>query len=85
MDFAHVYARNNGKIDYKEIAEQFHGHIHAHFSGIEFSAKGERNHKITPESEIKKLLRAVKHRDITIINESPDPVGDTLKAKKLLN
>ena len=90
VDFSHLMARANGKITYEEIAEKIEkaklGHIHAHFSGIEFSEKGERRHLLTPDSEIKSLLTALKKHNIdcTIINESPDPIGDAIKMKKFL-
>ena len=46
--------------------------------------KGERNHKITPESELRKLLAVLpKNKNITIINESPSPVNDSIKALKI--
>lgn len=87
VDFAHLKARNNGKIDYKEVFEKLKQlkHIHSHFSGIEYTAKGERKHLITPNSEIKELLDWIKKYkiDITIINESPDPYRDSLKTLKL--
>lgn len=82
LDFAHVHARSLGKITYSEIYEKFKDfpEIHAHFSGIEFGEKGEKNHKITPEDEIKKLLSVLpKNADITIINESPNPIQDAEK------
>ena len=62
------------------------GHIHAHFSGIEWTEKGERRHLLTSESYIKELFTPLKKYkiDITIINESPDPLGDSVKMKKLL-
>jgi len=88
VDFAHLKARNNGKIDYKEVFSKLKhvNHIHAHFSGIEWGPKGERRHKITDESNLKPLLDEIKKQntDITIINESPDPFGDSVKALKLL-
>ncbi len=87
VDFAHLKARNNGKIDYKEVFDKLKPlkHIHAHFTGIEFTPKGERRHLITTKQDLVPLLKAIKKSkaDITIINESPDPVGDSLKAKKL--
>jgi len=87
IDFAHLRARE-GKIDYDEVFKKLKGigHIHAHFSGIEFTAKGERRHLITEAKDIKLLLDAIKkhHADITIINESPDPFGDCVKTKRLL-
>jgi len=90
IDFAHLKARCNGKISYEEMAEKIAkaklGHVHCHFSGIEYSEKGERRHLITSESEIKSLFSALNkhHVDCTIINESPSPLQDSIKMKKLL-
>lgn len=88
VDFAHLKARNRGKIDYDEIMNKLKplGHIHAHFSGIEWTDKGERRHLITPEKEIKELLSyLLKYNiDVTIINESPDSIGDSVKTLKIL-
>ncbi len=85
VDWSHIKARNNGKIDYDELFKKFEGHIHSHFSGIEWTPKGERRHLITPEKEIRELLSYIKKykADITIINESPDPYGDCVKTKKI--
>lgn len=89
VDWAHIKARNNGVIDYDEVCEKLKGigHIHSHFSGIEWTPKGERRHLITPEKEIKELLSYIKKYklDVTIINESPDPYGDCVKMKKILD
>lgn len=89
VDFAHLKARYNGKIDYDEVMENLssiHEHIHCHFSGIEYTAKGERRHLITQEADIKELFNYLKKYkiDCTIINESPDTFGDALKMKELL-
>jgi len=89
IDFAHMLART-GKRDYNEIFRKLKEnkieHIQAHFSGIEYTAKGERRHVFTPEKDIKELLEWIKksHIDSTIINESPDPLGDALKSEKIL-
>ena len=88
VDFAHIKARNNGMIDYKDIFNKIKKfkHIHSHFSGVEWSAKGERRHLITEERDLLPLLKqAIKRKnDITIINESPDPIGDSVKTKMLI-
>ena len=59
----------------------------AHFSGIEYTEKGERRHILTNEKDIEKLLKALKKYkiNIAIINESPDPFGDAVKSKKILD
>jgi len=87
VDFAHLKARVQGKTTYKEIYKNFKEfkELHIHFSGIEWGDKGERNHKLTEEKEIKELLEALpKNKDIVIINESPNPVGDSVKSLDIL-
>ena len=89
IDFSHLKARYNGKITFEEVAEKISktnlGPIHCHFSGIEYTEKGERRHILTEEKDIKELLSALKkhHIEATIINESPDPLGDAIKMKKV--
>ncbi len=88
-DFAHMLARQ-GTIDYdetiKEMKKSGLKYFHCHFSGIEYTAKGEKNHKLTEPFRMKELAAAIIRQKIscTIINESPDPVGDSLKFKKYL-
>jgi len=88
IDFAHLYARDIGKIDYDDVFKKLKSlkHIHAHFSGVEYGKKGERRHLVTPIARIKELIKFIKKykADITIINESPDPVGDCVKTLKIL-
>lgn len=82
LDFAHVHARSLGKMSYSEIYEKFRHfpELHCHFSGIVYGDKGEKNHKLTPEDEIRKLLNSLpKNKDITMINESPEPAEDAVK------
>lgn len=85
VDFAHLWAREQGKIKYEDIYSKFKefDSLHCHFSGIIYGDKGEKSHKPTPEEEIKKLLAVLpKDKDIVFINEAPDPIGD---AKKMLD
>lgn len=90
IDFAHIRAREK-QIDYKGILEKFNNFkgLHIHFSGIEYGEKGEKRHTLTLESEIKELLKNLqenvsKSKEITIINESPNPLGDSIKSIKML-
>ncbi|MBU0957214.1 MAG: TIM barrel protein [Nanoarchaeota archaeon] len=88
VDFAHLVARENGQTSYEKIYKRFQDckKLHCHFSGIEFGEKGEKKHILTPEYEWKKLLTAVNDKkDITIINESPDTVGDSVKGLEIYN
>ncbi|MBW2974398.1 TIM barrel protein [Candidatus Woesearchaeota archaeon] len=88
IDFAHLKARSEGKMHYSEMLDnvKHFRHIHSHFSGIEWTPKGERRHLLTPDKEIRELLKEILKRklDITIINESPDPIGDAFKMRKIL-
>ena len=89
IDFAHIRAREK-RIDYKGILEKLksYGRMHIHFSGIVYGEKGERSHTLTPESEIKELLKNLQEnvpegKEIVIINESPNPLGDSIKSIKM--
>lgn len=87
VDFAHLLARNNGKINYEEIFEKLKEFkkLHCHFSGISYTSKGERNHLVTEEKDIKELAKHVleSKKDITIVNESPNCFEDAVKTKKI--
>ncbi len=87
IDFAHIFARNQGKIDYNDVINKFKRlkHLQCHFSGIEYSDKGERRHLLTDEKELNKLVKAVLKSkiNITLINESPNPIKDSLRTKEL--
>ncbi len=87
VDFAHLLARG-GKIDYDSVMKKIKHlkHVHCHFSGIEFGDKGEKKHLLTQSKDIKNLLTYLKKYKVNcmIINESPDPLGDTLKTKRIL-
>jgi len=85
IDFSHILARYKD-YRFKEVLKKFlkYNNIHIHFSGIIYGEKGERSHKKTESFEIKKLLLNLpKNKNITLINESPFPVEDSLKSIKL--
>lgn len=85
IDFAHILARDKD-YRFKEIERLFgeHKKWRLHFSGIEYGEKGEKKHIPTAESEFKKLFEGLpKDKEIIIINEAPDPVGDSVKGLKL--
>ena len=80
IDFAHILARYKS-YRIKETLSEFKNEkeLHMHFSGIEYGEKGEKNHKKTPEKEWEKLISGLpKSREITIINEYPSPVEDSV-------
>jgi len=93
VDFAHLYARNNGRINYSEILDRINpilpklgGHLHAHFSNIRYSEKGEISHLDMDKSpDFVPLAKEILKRklDITIISETPSTYKDSLKMKKI--
>lgn len=89
VDFAHLYARQHGRIDFAEVLEKLKSfkHIHSHFSSIEFTDKGERKHLDISANKpsFKELAKEILKRkvDITIIAESPSTWKDSLEMKKI--
>jgi deoxyribonuclease-4 len=86
VDFSHLYARQQGQIDYAQTLKKLPKKFHAHFSGIDCGDKGERKHIRTTKKFFEPLARALIKRqvDITIINESPKPYEDAIMMKKLI-
>lgn len=84
IDLAHVLARY-GKYNMDLLKKYFpQKKWHCHFSGIDYGEKGEKKHILTPEKEIKKIISILpEDKDITVINESPSPIEDTLLSIKL--
>jgi len=93
LDFAHLWARHQGKVDYNAVMEKVKGlkltQLHTHFSQIQYTQKGERNHltfqdtvKNPPVEDVCKAILASK-QDITIISESPVLEVDSLKMKQI--
>ncbi|NOZ80236.1 MAG: TIM barrel protein [DPANN group archaeon] len=98
IDFAHLHARTNGKVNtYEEFSrvltqvEEALGRegldqMHIHVSGINYGEKGEKNHLILEESDFRyrELLRAL--RDFKakgmVICESPNIEEDALLLQK---
>ena len=84
IDFAHILARNKA-VDYQKVKELFPKKTwHVHFSGIVYGEKGEKHHKITEKEEWQELLKNLpKDKEITIINESPSMIEDSVEGLKL--
>jgi len=79
IDYAHVLAREK-KVDYGKIEKLFpKKDWHVHFSGIVYGEKGEKKHRSTEKKEWKELLSKLpKDKNVTIINESPTLVEDSV-------
>ena len=99
IDFAHLHARR-GDGSFNSYAEFLDAlrlvaaglgqrglqHLHIHMSGIEYSAKGERNHLMLKEADIKyrDLLRALIDMGAggRVMVESPDQEADAVLMQK---
>ena len=86
VDFAHLFARQQGQIDYRRILAKLPKSFHAHFSGIQYGGKGERRHIQTTRKFFEPLaVQLVRYNpDVTLINESPRPYEDAVMMKKTL-
>ena len=86
VDFSHLFARQQGKIDYPKVLSKLPKKFHAHFSGIEFGDKGEKKHIRTTKKFFEPLAGALIECgvDITIISESPKPYEDALMMKQMI-
>ena len=90
LDCAHIYARNQGKMDYKEIFDKLKPlklkDLHCHFSNITYTSKGERMHlNLDSKPDFKGFAKQILKRKIntTIISESPITWKDSLKMKHI--
>lgn len=85
IDFAHILAREK-KVDYDKIKKLFpQKEWHCHFSGIEYTEKGERNHIDLTKEQWKELFENLpKDKEITIVCESPDRIEDCVEGLKIL-
>lgn len=90
IDFAHLFARQGGAIDYAKILDKFKSfkHLHCHFSNMKRNKQGGYSDNHLPidhappfEPLAKEILR--RKLDVTIISESPILEKDSLKMKKI--
>jgi len=92
VDPAHIFARNNGKIDYEEMFDRLketkEKDLHFHFSGVAYSEKGEKHHLTLGDGgpDFKAFAEELiaRKRGATIISESPVTWKDSLAMKKIL-
>lgn len=85
IDFAHIHARYGGALDTVEdfdevlddCREIYDGHLHTHFSGVEYTGKGERKHLALEAKSPDPLLLVESLRrwegKVTVISETPSP------------
>jgi deoxyribonuclease-4 len=98
VDPAHMHARTNGKINSTEewhemldlyekcLGKKSLKHMHLHYSGIAYTAKGERMHLplLRSDAKWKDFLRVLKQRKVegVVVCESPLLEEDTLLLMK---
>lgn len=92
IDWAHIFVRNGGKIDYEEVFDRLEKagieHVNSHFEGVAKNKRGEFVDIHTPikDPPFEPLAREILKRKIgiTIISESPLLEKDSLKMKSML-
>lgn len=92
IDFAHIFAYNNGKIDFNKIFDLANfEYYHTHFSNVKFNLKTKKfvdiHTNINSHPKFEDLAKTLIERNIeniTIISESPILEQDSLKMKKIL-
>jgi len=90
VDFAHLYCRNNGKIDYSSILDKIKSfkHVHSHFSNVKYNLNSKKfvdvHVPINSHPPFEPLAKEILKRNIniTIISESPKLELDSLKMKE---
>lgn len=101
IDFSHIHARTGGEFNTydefsfvldkisKELGARAIENFHAHLAGIEYTAKGERQHLNLQESDMnyKDLLKAMKNFGVkgAIVCESPNIEDDAMLMKDYYN
>jgi deoxyribonuclease-4 len=85
IDFAHILARDK-KVDYEKVKRLFpQKEWHCHFSGIEYTEKGERNHINLKKEQWKELFENLpKDKEITVVCESPDRIENCVEGLSVL-
>ncbi|MDY7037000.1 MAG: TIM barrel protein [Thermodesulfobacteriota bacterium] len=86
VDFSHLYARHQGRIDYPQVFKRLPGEFHAHFSGIEYGDRGEKKHVGTTKKFFEPLAKELvkDNLNVSIINESPRPYKDAAMMKSVV-
>lgn len=85
LDISHGLARY-GEYPFEKMKKAFpQKNWHCHFSGIEYGDKGERKHIMADVGEWRKVLKFLKglNKNITLVCESPDSVGDSVVGLKV--
>jgi len=97
VDFAHLHALGGGSLDSVEavrsclddVLSYYGGHLHCHYSSVEFGERGEKRHLPIGEAQpsFETIAKALGdwNSDVTIISETPSPLEGASIMKKILN
>lgn len=97
LDFAHVHARDQGRIkgkeDFQAILDEHDAisvkRMHCHFSGIAFGPSGEKNHlpldSGSPDYAPLARLLLERKGEATLICETTDPSKDAVRMRTMLD
>jgi deoxyribonuclease-4 len=97
LDFAHIHARDQGRIkgkeDFQAVLDEHDimpvKRMHCHFSGIAFGKFGEKNHlpldSGSPDYGPLVHLLSERKGDATLICETIDPSNDAMRMKAMLD
>ena len=87
VDFAHLFARQQGDLDWHDLLRKLPKRLHAHFSGIEYGPKGEKKHCDTSPEFFEPLAEAMLKRGVhaTLICESPRPYEDAMMMQDIVS
>ncbi len=93
IDWAHIFCRNGGKINYGEVFDKLKvlnlDHIYSHFEGVKYNVQTKRfvdvHVPINSHPSFKELAKEILKRkiNITVISESPILESDSLKMKDI--
>jgi deoxyribonuclease-4 len=97
VDFAHLHALGGGNLDSLEavrscldsVLSYYDGHLHCHYSSVEFGERGERRHLPIEEGQppFETIAEALGDwdSDVTIISETPSPLHGASVMQEILN
>jgi deoxyribonuclease-4 len=97
LDFGHLHARDGGRFrsvaDFREAVDEvrsiYGGHLHCHFSCIEYTQSGERRHlplnAKDPDFSLLAKVLVTERENVTMISETPSPEKGALRIKRIMS
>ena len=89
VDFSHLYARQQGTIDYQRLLKRLPKTFHAHFSGITYGEKGQKKHLVTTKKYFEQLAKELDMKKLKLTLEfnevAESDLGGGCKVSEPLN